>query len=921
MRKGQLVLLTFLLFSLAPPLKAGEPIKVQKTATYIIPLRIVFTGYNPEVVNTTLISANVQKSYQFSYGNHTVNFTFSIEYFFANTTYNEALKSHVIANSVNGTETTSKLNITALQYQKATGTKMSIFLPQSGRAIDAKAVESWFEANPYADNPSACYWFYVMNFTEFDSADHSLEHWYNTTEIDLEANNPRDFWRLEWDNALNPDVKFPYAAFTSQSRIFFIDPSAFQWYLTWARIWWGLSVSGPKYVYYYEDLDQFQATRDLNSSTGKTDLAYYLAGWIEDPLKNLLAPSLYTSLSIFYAKSLSLQALILNNASQSGYTNEAMQWILNKTLVEVAVEDLAPFIDVKVEASFLNLTDYPELEAVFDNAVVYQQNGWTYYDGGEVFDELYNLRESYFNFTSADVVINGYVLLESNMSMLYAGGEYTGLGGGGQILIMKSVERYFRQDGVARKSGLGAVFIHEAGHNLGFPHTFTTGRTHVGDFSFDVMGYYPLSYFFTQLRKDCFRRLVDAYRILCLEDLLNEDMIIYSGKPPVEAIDAKFNETYAKIDESKRLYGELQYLEAFEKIVEAENLERELREAILAYIAGAVVIKPDGSIEPPTAPIVSSDNVTYTFTGNLNNTLFIQKDNIVVDGAGYAILGNKTGAGVDLTNRRNVTVKNLEIREFSYGIYLENATNNYIYHNSFVNNANAAHVNGLANSWDNGYPSGGNYWSDYSGADLYRGSLQNEVNSDGIGDTPKALDENNTDRYPLMKRYSGQHDIGLSGTVSKTVVAQGYNITLTVNVKMVNYGTQTETFNFSLQILGTFHEETIELTARNSTTRTTLWNTTGFAKGYYAIIAYATPVLGENDAADNNFTVNIYISVPGDVDGNHAVNMIDLYNVAVVFGALRSSPKYVANCDIDDNGIINMLDLYIAAVHFGQTDP
>jgi parallel beta-helix repeat protein len=48
------------------------------------------------------------------------------------------------------------------------------------------------------------------------------------------------------------------------------------------------------------------------------------------------------------------------------------------------------------------------------------------------------------------------------------------------------------------------------------------------------------------------------------------------------------------------------------------------------------------------------------------------------------------------------------------------------------------------------YPSGGNYWSDYTGADLYMGPYQNETGSDGIGDTPYIIDGNNKDNYPLM---------------------------------------------------------------------------------------------------------------------------------------------------------------------------
>lgn len=68
---------------------------------------------------------------------------------------------------------------------------------------------------------------------------------------------------------------------------------------------------------------------------------------------------------------------------------------------------------------------------------------------------------------------------------------------------------------------------------------------------------------------------------------------------------------------------------------------------------------------------------------------------------------------------------------------------NKIYHNDLIKNTLQAFDGGKypgLNIWDNGYPDGGNYWSDYSGVDL---------DFDGIGDTPYVF-EGNQDRYPLM---------------------------------------------------------------------------------------------------------------------------------------------------------------------------
>ena len=92
-----------------------------------------------------------------------------------------------------------------------------------------------------------------------------------------------------------------------------------------------------------------------------------------------------------------------------------------------------------------------------------------------------------------------------------------------------------------------------------------------------------------------------------------------------------------------------------------------------------------------------------------------------------------------------------------YGLKLESDTYaNAFYHNNLVNNTFRASFIGYnyANSWDHGYPSGGNYWSDYGGVDTCRGSYQNETGSDGIGDMPVILDGNNTDGYPLMTPWT-----------------------------------------------------------------------------------------------------------------------------------------------------------------------
>jgi hypothetical protein len=89
---------------------------------------------------------------------------------------------------------------------------------------------------------------------------------------------------------------------------------------------------------------------------------------------------------------------------------------------------------------------------------------------------------------------------------------------------------------------------------------------------------------------------------------------------------------------------------------------------------------------------------------------------------------------------------------------LRESSNNTVYHNNFIDNTQQVHqpwwdypaIPASVNVWDDGYPSGGNYWSDYNGTDLHSGPYQNETGYDWIGDSPYIVDQNNTDRYPLM---------------------------------------------------------------------------------------------------------------------------------------------------------------------------
>jgi uncharacterized repeat protein (TIGR01451 family) len=101
-----------------------------------------------------------------------------------------------------------------------------------------------------------------------------------------------------------------------------------------------------------------------------------------------------------------------------------------------------------------------------------------------------------------------------------------------------------------------------------------------------------------------------------------------------------------------------------------------------------IYIRSDGSVDPPAASISSIDNVTYTITADINDSIRIERDDIVVDGNGHVLQSSAyTEAGIDLSWRNNVTVKNVfYVKGFRYGIFLNYSTNSVLTNNTMKEN-------------------------------------------------------------------------------------------------------------------------------------------------------------------------------------------------------------------------------------------
>ena len=161
-----------------------------------------------------------------------------------------------------------------------------------------------------------------------------------------------------------------------------------------------------------------------------------------------------------------------------------------------------------------------------------------------------------------------------------------------------------------------------------------------------------------------------------------------------------------------------------------------ITESMLVYNYGIAI-----EIDHSTNNIITQNSMI----NNDGNALVLYNSS---ENTGSANEINDNGAnGIYLYSSSNnqLIANNISLNVDS-GIYLySDSDNNNIYHNNlFDNNEQVTISSSGANIWDNGIPSGGNYWSDYNGQDN---------TGDGIGDTPYIINQNNQDNYPLSETF------------------------------------------------------------------------------------------------------------------------------------------------------------------------
>jgi len=215
-----------------------------------------------------------------------------------------------------------------------------------------------------------------------------------------------------------------------------------------------------------------------------------------------------------------------------------------------------------------------------------------------------------------------------------------------------------------------------------------------------------------------------------------------------------------------------------------------------------ITIESDGSIMPADVPFRQAGNI-YTFTGNITNYVIdIKLNNIIIDGANYTLqktmpaYGDQNG--ITLTDRTNVTIRNLEICGFVNGVSISGSTNCNVSGNNFSDNGYGVV---LADHATNNYISGNNFVSggvliSYSTDNVLR---DNSMEGDGThfsiacesvesaSDFVNDVDLSNTINDKEICYWINQHNRNISSTAGYVALINCSGITVE-NLNLTNNG-------------------------------------------------------------------------------------------------------------------------------------
>ena len=253
---------------------------------------------------------------------------------------------------------------------------------------------------------------------------------------------------------------------------------------------------------------------------------------------------------------------------------------------------------------------------------------------------------------------------------------------------------------------------------------------------------------------------------------------------------------------------------------------------------------------------------TYTLSTDVNETIQIDEDNLTLDGAGYTVTGTGTSYGIYLYERTAVTVRNVNVEEFSYGIGLYNSTGNTVTNN----NTSCNNRYGIYLRDSNSNTLTGNTASDNHEGIFLRDSSDNTLTANNTSNNYSGIYlYHNCNNNTLMDNTASKnsHGIYLYNSGSSTLIGNTANSNNYYGIHLYNSSNNTLTDN----IASWNHNSGIYL--YNSSDNTLTANTT--SNNYPGIYFYYNcngNTLTSNTVSNNYYGIYLY----------HNCNNNEIYN-------------------------------------------
>jgi parallel beta-helix repeat protein len=333
---------------------------------------------------------------------------------------------------------------------------------------------------------------------------------------------------------------------------------------------------------------------------------------------------------------------------------------------------------------------------------------------------------------------------------------------------------------------------------------------------------------------------------------------------------------------------------------------------VFAETSPIITIMADGSIDPLTAPIQRTNPDVYVLTKDITSIadgIVIDRDNVTLAGQGHTIEGTGTAftVGVFLSKRNGITLRNLRVTGYHYGMELDSSSNIEISGNvieanrgdgiflnevSYVNLTWNSVVSNLADGiflywYSNSNDLSRNIIKDnnYRGIDLFSGCQNNTVIENDI------ISNNMTGIYLSA---SSNNTIYHNNFIGNTVQAETYR-SQNIWDNAYPYGG-----NYWNDYSGTDLK-----TGPNQDNP----GPDGIGDA---------PRLIDTNNSDNYPLMARWGNIEGDINNDLTVDIYDAILLSNAFGSTPVGPNWNPKADFNKNDVIDIFDAIVLAINYGR---